>query len=123
MLHIETIQKLQTPAQLQDAANRYNWNDGFSIPIEISNHAQCDLATALELFWLAEAIVWFTGEIEADEYNHAWAAFSGHITNRILDGYYKVGQGRFSSPLSRVQVYKYLKQGVPEILLLSVNAE
>lgn len=32
----------------------YNWDDGFELPLEIIQHQNCELATALNAFYLAE---------------------------------------------------------------------
>ena len=122
MVSIHDIEKMSTVDELKDAAQEYNWDDGFAIPISIANHRQCDLSVALSLFWLSEAIVWFTGEVKANEYNQPWASFCSLITNRILNGYYKVGSGGFTCPLTKVQVFKYQKQGVPPVLLSNIEA-
>jgi len=114
------LSALRTSTELQDAARTHNWDDGFAIPLDIANHRLCDLAVALDLFWLAEAILWYQGEIEEDIYNGEWVAFSKLITSRILNDSYKVGTAEFRSEFGRVQRYKYLKSGVPALLLDNV---
>ena len=123
MASIRDIERLNTSEELQDAGRKHNWDDGFEIPTAIANHPKCDLAVALSLFWLSEAIVWLTGEVKQNEHNQAWVSFCGLITNRILHGYYKVGSGTFVCPLSKVQIYRHQKKGVPLVLVSSVNSE
>lgn len=31
--------------------SEYNWDDGFAVPVAVVQHAQCDRALALRLFW------------------------------------------------------------------------
>jgi hypothetical protein len=115
------IQKMTTPEQLKEAATEYNWDDGFEFPTTISNHPKCDLSVALSLFWLSEAIVLLTGEVTPNEYNTNWVDFCNLITGRILEGEYKATKSTFSVPLSKTQIYKYRKQGIPDVLLCSIN--
>ncbi len=39
---------------LKELLNQYNWDDGFEIPKEILKNRNCDLALALEIFYLAD---------------------------------------------------------------------
>jgi len=105
-------------------ASQYNWDDGLEIPDIVANHPLCDLATALLLFWRAEAADSMEN-IQADsppfEGQEDWFNFCKTITSRLLDGYYKPGPNSFAPELTRIQRYKYEKQGVSPLLLDGID--
>ena len=122
MISESDIQKMNSPEQLREAAYDHNWDDGLSVPMAIASHAKCDLGVALELFWLGAAISWLTGEITANDYNTEWCDFSKYMVDTIAEGRYRPGSCGFETPLTQTQIYKYRKQGIPDIYLLSVEA-
>ena len=117
------IAALESAEALQRLAFIHNWDDGFGVPTAIANHSKCDLGTALNLFWLAEALCWFSGEIKPDEHNRDWVAFCELITNRIVGGLYRQGATSCKVPLGIVKRHLLKKQGVPEILITDVQGE
>jgi hypothetical protein len=106
-----------TADMLRKMAMEYNWDDGFAFPQAIADHPNCDLAVALELFWLADAITVHLGEALQREYNTEWISFCKVLAQRLLDGHYVLGSVAFEVPLSKTQIYKYRKRGVPELFL------
>ncbi|WP_082576284.1 DUF4274 domain-containing protein [Lysobacter sp. Root604] len=106
-----------TPETLWHMCLDYNWDDGFAFPQAIADHPNCDLAVALELFWLSNAISIYLGEVSNGAYNADWRCFCSSITQRILSGHYVQGATSFQVPLTKVQIYKYRKLGVPSLLL------
>jgi len=88
----------------------------------IADHTECDLAIAVKLYWLADADYWYESDEEVDEYNKSHYEFSRLITERLLSGYYKTGKLSHSEGFDRVQIYKFKKQGYPEILFTPVIA-
>ena len=79
------------PCFLQQYAIAYNWNDGMKLPVAIANNDHCDLGTALNLFWLAEGMSYFLGDIERNEYNKEWADCCDFIINKLNNNSYVVG--------------------------------
>ncbi len=120
---ISIVATLDSAEALQRLANVYNWDDGFEIPTAVANHPKCDLGTALDLFWLAEAICWLSGEIEPNEYNRDWVAFCELISNRIVEGRYVQGATSCKVPLGIARRHRLKKQGVPAILISDVHGE
>ena len=108
-------------SELRQLALDYNWDDGFSLPRLIADHPNCDLAVALELFWLADADTVYLGEARDSPYNAQWRQFSKDLAERILGGHYSTGMGAFEPPLTRVQIYNLRKKGLPEIFLSSLS--
>lgn len=41
-------------SDLKSMLREYNWDDGFEVPKEILSDSNCDLALALEIFYLAD---------------------------------------------------------------------
>jgi len=117
------VATLNSAEALQRLAYVYNWDDGFEVPTAIADHPKCDLGTALDLFWLAEALCWLSGEIKLNEYNRDWAAFCEFITNRLVEGRYRQGATSCKVPLGIVRRHQLQKQGVPAILITDVQGE
>jgi hypothetical protein len=111
-----------TANMLHKMALDYNWDDGFAFPQAIADHPNCDLAVALELFWWADAISVLLGEANEYERNAEWRSFCNVLTQRLLDGHYVRGSVAFEIPLSKTQIYKYRKCGVPELFLTNFEA-
>lgn len=114
---IKAVADLQSPEELTFCANHYNWDDGFEIPTTIANHRLCDLEVALSLFWLAEAICWYTGEIKPNAYNADWVEFCRLVTDRVLRGEYPKGNTILTPQIGIVKYHKLRKAGVPDVLL------
>ncbi|MCH5204998.1 MAG: DUF4274 domain-containing protein [Oscillospiraceae bacterium] len=78
--------------------NDYNWDDGFAIPYLITSHANCELATAVNAFWLAEGFVyfsegfWSTSNVKFKKSHTQWEKFVVFITENIISGAYKKGE-------------------------------
>ncbi|WP_336942559.1 DUF4274 domain-containing protein [Acinetobacter modestus] len=107
-----------TPSDdLRQLALTYNWDDGFSFPTRIADHPNCDLAVALELFWLANSDAVYLGDSHKTSYN----TFSQTLANRILNNHYSIGSGSFELPLTKVQVYNFRQRGLPDIFPTNIN--
>lgn len=117
---INLVNSMTEPDELYTLLDYYNWDDGFEIPLTIANHPACELAIALKLYWLAEASDWFSSNDEVNEYNKDHYTFSKLLNERILSGYYSLGKLSHSENFTRVQIYKFKKQGFPEIFYLPI---
>jgi hypothetical protein len=107
--------------ELNYLIRHYNWDDGFSVPQSVSQHPQCDLATALEMFWLSEAVSVIDLEEPPSPLRREWFEFARLLTSRISSGHYPRGRNRFLPGLSRVEEYRFRKQGVPDVFLAPVE--
>lgn len=103
--------------ELRQLALAYNWDDGFALPARIIEHANCDLAVALEIFWLADAATVYLGDARQSPLNAEWHRFAQTLAKQILEGRYVAGHEPFQPPLTKVQVYKLRKRGLPEVFL------
>ncbi len=118
----KAISQLESSQQLFAFASDYNWDNGVSIPEAIACHPLCDFATALLLFWRAEAAECFGADLQPPEYQEAWFDFCKTLTARLLGGHYTVGPNAFDPKLGRVQRHKLEKRGMPESLLNAIGS-
>lgn len=103
-------------SDLERILNEYNWDDGFKIPRKLLGNPDCDLALALEIFYLADGYAYFEGLAE-NTWRKEWKQFICSLYNDILDGKYMKSARRFEIPLTGVQKYKLQKRQIPEVFL------
>ncbi|EGQ7873439.1 DUF4274 domain-containing protein [Vibrio parahaemolyticus] len=119
-LGLQAVTETSNPFFLQELANSYNWDNGLEIICAIAESKYCDLGVALNIFWLAESMVFLTGEIERNPYNGTWFDLSEKLSAKISKGEYLVGKVSFEPQLSKVQKYKLMREGIPEVFLNKV---
>lgn len=102
--------------ELKQKVRNYNWDDGFSIPQEIIDSPQCDLALALEIFYLADGYAYLDNPMAGSNLK-GWNTFIIGLYDKILDGKYVRTQFGFEIPLNNMQKYKLRKKQVPEVFL------
>lgn len=100
----------------------YNWDDGFELPLEIIHHQNCELATALNAFYLAEGSLYLQDKNLAGNRQEEWLCFLRCLYERITSGCYIRRFVGFEVPLSKVQKYKLLKAApnTPEVFLKNI---
>ncbi len=104
---------------LKNMIEDYNWDDGFETPNEMVNDPNCDLALALEIFYLADgySFITRTSEDSISVYESEWNEFVSNLYINILNNRYKKTDVSFYIPLTKVQKYKLSKKGIPDIFL------
>lgn len=98
----------------------YNWDDGFSLPQKILENQNCDLALALKIFYLGDgyAYLQIMGHVDPSD---DWLQFIGRLYSEIVENKYQCDPlHHYIIPLTKVQKYKFAKQGIPSILLMDV---
>lgn len=105
---------------LQRVALEYNWDEGFDVPYAIANHPRCDLAVALSLFWFSDAIEVYLQRHGSSPALMNWMRFCEYLISRLVAGHYKQGEASFVPDLTKVQMYLYRQQGVPDLFLSEV---
>jgi hypothetical protein len=110
---VRVVSEMQTAQELFAYADVYNWDDGMRIPAVIADHRLCDSATALLLFWRADAAECFGQDAPKSEYQEDWFRFCKMITVRLLNGHYRRGPNSFDPELN--QYYRKIleKRGFP----------
>lgn len=102
--------------KLKQTLAEYNWDDGFDLPEKLLADPNCDLALALEIFYLADGCAYLS-EPERDTPLKAWKSFVERLYNDISEGKYPHTDSAFTIPLNRVQRFKLKKSGVPDVFL------
>ena len=110
------LDKDTTADMLALSMEEYNWDDGLELPYYIAMHVNCELATALKIFWEGEGILKFLDEFE-NTANEKWKYLLETVYNRILNGDYRQKEQHYKIPLDKAQRYELKKQGVADIFL------
>ena len=102
--------------ELQEKLRGYDWDDGFDTPREILDDPNCDLALALEIFYLGDGYACLTGRVNESGLTE-WKEFILSLYERIVHGNYSNTGVHFQIPLNRVARYKFRKQNIPSVFL------
>ena len=108
--------KGRTMSEIRTQLNEYNWDDGFKVPQEILDNPDCDLALALEVFYLADGYAYLENKESMVELKE-WNQFISRLYKDIMEHKYQKTDAVFEIPLSKVQKYKLANKQVPEIFL------
>ncbi|EHN13387.1 DUF4274 domain-containing protein [Clostridium sporogenes] len=112
---IEEIKDITDSELLHIIVGNYNWDNGFEIPYSIITNKNCDLGTALMIFYDADGYRVLQDREELKNPNlKEWANFISEIEERILNNKFKVNTIKFIPPLTKVQIFK-LKKNNPNI--------
>lgn len=101
---------------LKNRLNEYNWDDGFKVPREILADADCDLALALEVFYLADGYRYLERSRKTTKLQK-WNRFITVLYDDIVNHKFPKTDTSFEIPLGKVQKYKLRKIGIAEIFL------
>lgn len=105
-----------TYSNLRDMLEKYNWDDGFEIPQKIIDDKNCDLALALEVFYLADGTC-YLDDPQCNPGLDIWKRFIAELYGRIVAGEFKKTEIAYKIPLSKVAIYKFRKKQIPEVFL------
>lgn len=109
-----------TYEEMKQQLDDYNWDDGFDFPKQILANPNCDLALALEVFYLADGYEYLIDMKRDDWKLEKWLCFVEKLYADIKKGVYMKGNHSFENPLSKVQCYHLRKKNVPEVFLTSI---
>ncbi|WFR59315.1 DUF4274 domain-containing protein [Anaerocolumna sp. AGMB13025] len=109
-----------TYEQMKNMLDNYNWDDGFKLPKRIISDANCDLAMALEIFYLADGYGYFQTFSHNTGGTKVWFCFIGKLCYDIENGKYIKSEHHYTIPLSKVQRYQLRKKNIPEVYLADV---
>lgn len=103
--------------EMKEILDDYNWDDGFNVPKQIISDANCDLALALEVFYLGDGFEYFDMTVNNIGETSEWFYFISDLYDNIRNGKYKKSEHHYKIPLSKVQRYKLRKKNILEIFL------
>ena len=96
---IDEIKSITDSKLLHIIAGNYNWDNGFEIPYNIINNKNCDLGTALMIFYDADGYRALENKEELKNPNlKEWASFISEIEEHILKNEFKVNHIKFIPP-------------------------
>ena len=93
---------------LKNKLDECNWDDGFEVPRIILADPDCDLALALEIFYLAGGYEYLEKSARRTKLQK-WNPFITVLYEDILDNRFPKTDASFEIPLSKVQKYKLRK--------------
>lgn len=101
---------------LDEFIDDYNWDDGLEVPYFVLNHRNCELGTALKIFYLSEGIAMVQANYRDHQLGH-WVEFIEYTFKKIVEGNYKTKNVSFKFPLMESSK-KFIKEaGWPEYFL------
>lgn len=112
-----------TYKQMKNMIENYNWDDGFKLLKLIISDANCDLAMALEIFYLADGYGYFQTFTQNIGGKKEWFSFMGALCYDIENGRYVKSVHHYTIPLSKVQRYQLRKRNIPEVYLTDVKPQ
>ncbi|MBO5092909.1 MAG: DUF4274 domain-containing protein [Lachnospiraceae bacterium] len=101
---------------LKSKLNHYNWDDGFEVPQKILSDPDCDLALALEVFYLSDGYAYLEDFSQTTALTE-WKDFMTALYHDILNNKFPKTNAPFEIPLTKVQKYRLRKKGISEIFL------
>ena len=104
---------------LENMLNEDNWDNGFEIPKEILADPRCDLALALEIFYLSDGYAYLE-DLEKTTDLKEWNSFITALYDDISNNKFPKTGKSFKIPLSKVQKYKLQKKGISKIFLIDL---
>jgi hypothetical protein len=104
---------------LENMLNEYNWDNGFEIPKGILADPRCDLALALEIFYLSDGYAYLE-DLEKTTDLKEWNSFITALYDDISNNKFPKTGKSFKIPLSKVQKYKLQKKGISKIFLIDL---
>lgn len=109
-----------TYEEMRQMIHNYNWDDGFVIPQRILEDENCDLALALEIFYLGDGFTYFMTFAHNIGGTKEWFQFMSKLYDDILNNRYKKTVHHFEIPLSGAQRYRFKRDNIPEVFLIDI---
>ena len=94
---------------LENMLNEDNWDNGFEIPKEILADPRCDLALALEIFYLSDGYAYLE-DLEKTTDLKEWNSFITALYDDISNNKFPKTGKSFKIPLSRFKNTSFRKK-------------
>ncbi|MBR0141256.1 MAG: DUF4274 domain-containing protein [Ruminococcus sp.] len=101
-------------SMLRQILMTYNWNGGFEIPKRILCEPACDLALAMEIFYLCDGYGYF---LNSNSGSKEWLDFISRLYGDIIVGKYHESENHYEIPLTESQKLKMKENKIPKIFL------
>lgn len=107
---ISEIKLITDSKLLHIIGGNYNWDNGFDIPYSIITNKNCDLGTALMIFYSADGyrILESDAELKTNGLKE-WFDFISEVYEMVLNNKFKSNSIKFIPPLTKVQIFKIKK--------------
>ena len=107
---ISDIKGITDGKLLHIIAGNYNWDNGFNIPYSIITNKNCDLGTALMIFYIADGYRILESDQELKTTClEEWIDFISEVYKMILNNKFESNSIKFIPPLTKVQIFKIKK--------------
>lgn len=90
--------------------DEYNWDDGLEVPYYFVTHSNCDLGTALKMFYLSDGLEILDKQFY-DYFDKKWVCFVDLLFHKIKNGEFSTGKCAYKIPLSKLEKEKIRKTG------------
>lgn len=101
---------------LDEFIDDYNWDDGLETPYFILNHMNCELGTALKIFYLGAGTDMLEARYKDYRLGH-WVEFIEYTFKRITEGNYSSKLIAFKFPLKESSKMRIKDAGWPEFFI------
>ena len=111
----KVIETISNPKILHIIAYNYNWDNGFQVPSEVIKNENCDLGTALMIFYNADGYRLLVDDAEvSSSSNKEWSNFLNNLFKNLKNGHFKSQVISYIPELSKVQIHK-IRKNKPDI--------
>jgi hypothetical protein len=107
----QKIERIEDPKFLHELSINYNWDNGFLIPSLIVENENCDLGTALLLFYHSDGFALLGSDYCHDlEGRNEWYKFIIELYSKIEMNDFKHRNISYEPNITRVQKFKLQKK-------------
>lgn len=103
------IDKIEDSELLHVIMVNYNWDDGFELPKSILKNENCELSTALLIFYLVGGEEFLFEREQMLSKKSDRITFLSELYDNIISNIYPKGRIYFEPPLTKVEIYKLKK--------------
>lgn len=109
-----------TYEEMKQTLAGYHWDHGFDLPKSILSDKNCDLALALEIFYLGDGYTYFQTFSHNIGGTKEWFTFISTLCEDIENGRYRKSNHHYEIPLSKAQRHQVRKNKISEVFLIDI---
>lgn len=103
------VDKIEDSELLHVIMVNYNWDDGFELPKLVLKNKNCELSTALLIFYLVGGEEFLFEREKILSKKNERNSFLSELYDNIISNIYPKGRIYFEPPLTKVEIYKLKK--------------